>query len=434
MAQAWVISVDMGYGHQRAAHALKDMAYERIITANNDRIISEEERHLWERARGFYEFVSRLKQFPLLGKAFFGLYDQLQKIGPLYPFRDLSSPNYTALHLRRLIKKGLCRGLVQYTRKKKLPIVTTHFIPALAYNYAGIDCYCVVTDSDINRVWVPCNPRKSKITYFSPTSHTTLRLREYGVPEERIIETGFPLPKENVGTHREILKKDLLARLANLDPQLTFFPKYGHLVKEHLLPRKKHLSMHQFEQHRDHPLTLAFLVGGSGAQVDIGLDIVRSLKQEILSGKMRVILSAGSRLDVKEDFERHLKGYGLGKHLGKGILIIFALDKRSYFDALNNALRTTDIIWTKPSELSFYTGLGMPIIIAPPIGAHEHFNKEWLEHIGSGFVQKNPLYTKDWLFYWLSTGRFADAALQGYLDARALGTYNIEAYLRKHRT
>jgi hypothetical protein len=31
--QAWVITVDMGYGHQRAAYPLKDIAYERIITA-----------------------------------------------------------------------------------------------------------------------------------------------------------------------------------------------------------------------------------------------------------------------------------------------------------------------------------------------------------------------------------------------------------------
>ena len=37
--KAWIISVDMGYGHDRAAFPLKDIAYRRIITANNDRII-----------------------------------------------------------------------------------------------------------------------------------------------------------------------------------------------------------------------------------------------------------------------------------------------------------------------------------------------------------------------------------------------------------
>ena len=40
MKKAWVITVDMGYGHQRAAYPLKDIAYERIITANSDKIIT----------------------------------------------------------------------------------------------------------------------------------------------------------------------------------------------------------------------------------------------------------------------------------------------------------------------------------------------------------------------------------------------------------
>ncbi|NTV23910.1 MAG: hypothetical protein HGA85_06090, partial [Nanoarchaeota archaeon] len=62
MAKAWVVSVDMGYGHQRAAYPLKDIAYEKIITANSDKMISPEERGIWERTRSLYEFVSRLKK------------------------------------------------------------------------------------------------------------------------------------------------------------------------------------------------------------------------------------------------------------------------------------------------------------------------------------------------------------------------------------
>ena len=65
--QAWVISVDMGYGHQRAAYPLKDIAYERIITANSDKIISEKEKGLWQRTKGFYESISRLKTIPVIG-------------------------------------------------------------------------------------------------------------------------------------------------------------------------------------------------------------------------------------------------------------------------------------------------------------------------------------------------------------------------------
>ena len=82
---------------------------------------------------------------------------------------------------------------------------------------------------------------------------------------------------------------------------------------------------------------------------------------------------------------------------------------------------------------SFYTALGIPIIIAPPIGAHEISNKEWLEHIGSGFIQKNPEYVNDWLFYWLEDGRLADAAMHGFVDAPLMGTYNIEEYIFKEK-
>ena len=44
----------------------------------------------------------------------------------------------------------------------------------------------------------------------------------------------------------------------------------------------------------------------------------------------------------------------------------------------------------------------------------------------SGFVQPDPKYVHDWLFYWLEDGRLAEAALNGYLDAPCMGTYEIE--------
>jgi hypothetical protein len=49
--KAWVIAVDMGYGHQRAAHALRDIAFERVITADNRSVVSTRKRWEWQRAR-----------------------------------------------------------------------------------------------------------------------------------------------------------------------------------------------------------------------------------------------------------------------------------------------------------------------------------------------------------------------------------------------
>src|SRR3989344_7880785 len=100
---AWVVSVDMGYGHQRAAYPLKDIAYERILTANSDKMISQDEKKLWEKSRSFYEFISRFKNIPILGKPAYAVFNLTQKISPLYPFRDLSLPNHGVLWLRNTI-------------------------------------------------------------------------------------------------------------------------------------------------------------------------------------------------------------------------------------------------------------------------------------------------------------------------------------------
>lgn len=424
--KAWIISVDMGYGHQRAAYPLKDIAYERMITANNDKIISLREHRLWEQSREFYEFVSRLKGIPLIGKLIFGIYDRFQDIMPLFPFRDLSKPNISVLRLKALIDRGLCKSIVAYTAQTGIPVITTHFIPALAYNYSRKPVYCIVTDTDINRIWVPDNPKESTITYIAPCRHVVERLKEYGVREERIVDLGFPLPKENVGSDKEVLKKDLMGRLVNLDPNKAFMQKYAPIIKEKISRSFNTVNISRF---KNHTLTLTFTIGGAGAQSEIGLRIMKSLRQKMLSNEIRLNIAVGTKLDLKMQFEKNARDIGLGDMIGKNFCIIFALDKRSYFENFNLALRTTDILWTKPSEMSFYTALGLPIIIAPPIGAHENYNKNWLEHIGSGFIQENPDYVNEWLFYWLQDGRIADAAFQGFIDANCMGTYNIEEYI-----
>jgi len=96
-----------------------------------------------------------------------------------------------------------------------------------------------------------------------------------------------------------------------------------------------------------------------------------------------------------------------------------------YFGAFTQAMRTTDILWTKPSELSFYCGLGMPIVMAPTIGSQEQYNRDWLLEIQAGIPQEDPRYTHQWLFDRLIAGRLADTAWNGFLKARKYGTYKI---------
>jgi hypothetical protein len=428
-ARAHIISVDMGYGHQRAAYALKDLVADRIISANNDPIVPESDKALWERARIFYEAVSRFKETPIVGNVVFDLYDKLQHISPLFPLRDLSRPTYSVRKLRKLIKKkGFGKSLVKHIGNSPLPVITTHFIPALVFHYHGREVYCVVTDTDIHRVWVPRDPRQSLITYLSPCRHATLRLREYGVPQHRIIETGFPLPKENIGEGCSTLHHDLVARLVNLDPNGIFFKNYRGVIREKFFfndptPPTRFIDL---KQHATHPLTITYAIGGAGALADIALRMIKAFERRLREDRIKINFAVGRNTDIKELLVRETERIGLGNQLGKNMTVIYADTYDEYFAAMNRALRTTDILWSKPSELSFYSALGLPFVMAPHIGAHEKYNRNWLAHIGSGYPQDDPDHADEWLTYGLEDGQLARAALQGYLYAPFMGTYNIE--------
>jgi len=419
--KTWVISVNMGYGHQRTAYPLRNLAPEgKVINANDYQGIPEKDKKIWETTRKFYEFISRFSRIPLVGKLSFLIYDQFQKILTFYPKRDLSKPNLALKQIFSLIKKGWGKDLIEKLKVTPSTFISTFFIPAFMaefFNYPG-EIFCVVCDSDISRTWAPLNSQKSKIKYLAPTERVVERLKLYGVKKENIFLTGYPLPLENIGSEKmEILKEDLGYRILNLDPKRRYFHKYKVLIEENLgsLPEKS-----------DHPLTLMFSVGGAGAQKEIGIKILKSLAEKIKKGQIKIILSAGVRERVKEYFGKNLKRLGLMEYLGENIKIIFERDIENYFQKFNSLLRKTDILWTKPSELSFYSALGIPIIISPPIGSQEEFNKRWLLKSGFGALQGNPNYTNQWLFDWLEKGYLAKMAMEGFIEGEKLGIFNIQ--------
>jgi len=418
--QAWVVAADMGYGHQRAAYPLKDIAFERIINANSDKIITPKERKQWDKFRRSYEGVSRFRSVPIIGPVAWRIYDHFQKITPVYPFRDLSKPTVASMYLHRLLKNGFLQNVVEYSKTRDIPFISTFFMTALAAVHAKRkDVYCVVTDTDINRIWVPQKPKEEMMYYLTPTEHSTRRLIEYGVPAHNIFFTGFPLPKENTGERMEIALRDIGNRLPNLDPKRFYIDKYKETLKKFLGKNMKAKS--------DHKLTVTFVVGGAGAQKEIGAMLLRSFSKRLLTGKMRLNIIAGIRVELAKYFADKADENGLGAELGKSVHILSTLDKKSYFDSFSELLHNTDILWTKPSELAFYAALGLPIIITPPLGAHEELNAKWLTNMGAGFMQEDPNYADEWIFEWLDKGILAEAAWNGFTDAPKYGTYNIES-------
>lgn len=416
---AWIISVNMGYGHQRTAFPLRVLASKgRVICANDYNGMPDKDRRIWNVVKAGYELISKFKRIPLIGGFVFFLFDQLQKITVFYPKRDLSESTFQLKNSFSLIRNGWGKHLIEKLSENPLPFVSTFFTPAFMaeyFNYPG-DIFCIVCDADVSRAWAPIIPAKSRIKYLVPNLRTVERLKLYGVKEENIFLTGYPLPPENIGKRDEKkVKEDLRVRLFNLDPKKRYFKYYEPLVK-------KYLGKISFKS--DRPLTLMFAVGGAGAQKEIGVRIVKSLSGMIKRGKVKIVLVAGTKEKVKKYFEEKIKELGLSR--SKNVGIIFNPEINGYFREFNAALRKTDILWTKPSELSFYSALGLPIIIAPPIGSQEEFNKRWLLKSGFGNLQEDPSHCDQWLLDWLDKGYLAEAAMQGFIEGERMGTFNIK--------
>jgi len=419
--EAWIVSADMGLGHQRAAYPFRDIAFERIIVANTDACVSPKERNLWTKFQAFYEGISRAQKLPIIGPWLWRAYDHFQAIRPHYPFTDLSKPSIGSTLLYNLIRRGFGAGVVTCTRKREdLPVLSTFYAMALAADYAGRrDVFCVITDSDINRVWVANDPKKSRINYLAPTALSRVRLLQYGVAEERIFVTGFPLPAENVATARE----DLARRLEILDAKGLFRARFrtalGQLAPAAISKGKR----------TDHALSITFAVGGAGAQAETARDILESLAPALKEGRMRLNLVAGVRQEVRDYFIKIISDRGLEAELGKSVRVLFAATKDDYFPMFNALLRETDLLWTKPSELCFYAGLGIPIVMSPPLGAHEERNQTALMRAGAGYQQEDPRAAVEWLSDWTQNGLLAIGAFNGYLNVPNCGTENIKRLL-----
>jgi len=420
--KAWIIAADMGYGHQRTAYPLRDIALgSKILNANSYGGIPKKDRDFWKQTRSLYEFISRFKRIPLLGDFMFSIMDRFQKIISYYPKRDLSGPNYSLRQIFYFIKRGWGKDLIERLKIDPLQLISTFFTPAFMaeeFKYPS-QVYCTVCDADINRSWVSIDPKKSKIKYFAPCTWVRDRLKLYGVKPENIYLTGYPLPKENIGEHMEVIKEDMRNRLVNLDPDKKYRNMYSPLIKEVLgeLPEKS-----------NHPLTIMFSIGGAGAQKEIALHAVNSLKEKIKERKVRFIISVGVREELRKYFADNIEGL----KLNGWVHILSGLTAEEYFKTFNETLRETDILWTKPSELSFYTGLGIPMIIAPTIGSQEDFNKRWLLHVGAGMSQENPKYSDQWIHDWLYSGDLAEAAMEGFMEVEKMGTYNIEKIINNN--
>jgi len=414
-----VVAVDMGYGHLRAATPLAEALGVPLLQVDKPPLVDDEEERLWRRVRTAYEWVSRLSQLPLVGAPLRYLLDSITNIPRLHPYRDLSAPTRSVLTLERMLRRNLGKGLVARLAATSAPLLTTFYSPAIAADRAGLSrIYCVVTDTDLSRVWVPTRPRETRIQYLVPTRRAARRLQAYGVPAERITFTGFPLPEALVGgPSLPALKRNLAGRLVRLDPSGEFRRSMPEELAHFLgsLPREE----------EGKPVHLTFAVGGAGAQAGMVDAFLPGFRRALESGLVRLTLVAGLRPEVAARFQLAIRGAGMEALVGNGLDVLLEPTFPAYYARFNALLARTDVLWTKPSELVFYAALGIPLLLAPPVGVHERYNLRWVRENGAGLKQREARFAAEWFSDWLADGLLAAAAWSGYVQLPKFGLYRI---------
>jgi hypothetical protein len=414
-----VAAAEMGYGHLRAARSIAAALGDRVVRVDHGPVAGPGEERVWARVRRAYETLSRVSQWPIVGAPMRWWLDELTSIPHLHPARDLSGPTAGVELLERLAASGLGSGLVEALRRSERPLVTTFYAPAIVADAAGWpEIHCVVTDTDVNRIWAPRDAQATRIRYLVPTPRAGRRLRQYGVPADRITFTGFPLPDDLVGGLELVrLRRNLAARIARLDPT-------GAFRREHAEELAHFLGAAEADR-ADGPPLIVFAVGGAAAQAELARSFLPSLRAAILDGRLRVTLVAGVKPLARIAFEEAIHCARLEDAMGAGLEILSAGDVDAYFDAMNRLLGRADVLWTKPSEMCFYAALGLPLVCAPPVGLHERVNRRWVRENGAGFKQRDPRYVGEWLGDMLEDGALAAAAWAGFTRLPKFGLYRV---------
>jgi hypothetical protein len=173
------------------------------------------------------------------------------------------------------------------------------------------------------------------------------------------------------------------------------------------------------------PPHLAFAIGGAGAQAEMAARFLPSLRDWLKTERLRLTLVAGTKREVRDLFELEVERARIGAELGRSVRVLYEPNVDEYFDRFDALLANVDILWTKPSELTFYGALGIALVFAPPIGVHEDYNQRWALENGAGLRQRDPAVASEWLVEWLTDGTLAAAAWAGHKRLPCRGLYRI---------
>ncbi|RPH32439.1 MAG: hypothetical protein EHM93_09290 [Bacteroidales bacterium] len=399
-------TAEMGFGHIRALYPLEETLECKLVVLGQNDGSNNFEKRIWKISLTLYESISRFKKFPILGPIVYSMMNGLLAIP--HPERKATRVEKTFAYwlLERFIGLGLCKGL-QKKLKSRQYLVTSFYAPVIALSKrTDLTVFCQICDSDLSRVWVAKNPVRNNTQYLVPCTKAAERLLKYGVQSNRIHLTGFPFAHELIGGFsQEIALKNYKKRMQLLDNPYDLSP--------------------------DSPLKIAYIVGGAGVYSDIGMQIANMLKEEIEEGLIVLYLVAGIKGEVICSYH-NFKQTRFPK--SNNLCIVGSNRLHDYFNQFNELMSHIHILWTKPSELVFYSALGIPIIMTDPLGPQEEANRDWLLKIGAGGSQYISKYTNLWLMNRLNTKEFSRMAYAGWSKGIRTASYRIPEIIAKHES
>jgi len=333
----------MGFGHLRAAHNIASYGNSPILRVDQSPYTSGVDEFVWRVSQAVHTYGSRDKEGK--NKFFYYWFENTMAIPENGAPPSLGPSKF--IHMMQ--KLGAGDRLFKVLDGGHPTLLHTFYMPAMlsAYHeYSGKN-FLLLCDTDFHRVWVPVDPKRYNLKYCVPIPSSADRLFSYGVERSQVYVTGFPLPMANTGGRDlRVAEHDFDIRRLRLNADSSL------------------------------PMTIMFPFSGAGAYANVLADLVKSIHEDLKEGSLRLIVSCGNNEHALESAENLFINYGIEEL--EFAEIMFEDDVFAAFDKFNSALKSTDVMITKPSEMIFYAALGIPLVFLPPIGAHEEKNRDYL--------------------------------------------------------
>lgn len=385
----------MGFGHLRAAHNIASYSKSPILRVDQPPYTNGVDNFLWKSSQSIHTYGSRDKESK--NRLFYNWFEKLMAI----PENGTPPSLGPSKFVRTMHKLGAGDRLFKLLNESKPTLLHTFYLPAMLLAYHGYrgKNFLLLCDTDFHRVWTPIDPEKYDLNYCVPILSSADRLNSYGVKRKNIFVTGFPLPMADTGGRDlRLLERDFDARKVRLESNSTL------------------------------PLTIMFPFSGAGAYSNLLADLVKSIIEDLKEGSLRLVVSCGNNTHALRSAENLFINYGIEDL--EFAEIMFDNDLFAAFDEFNAALKSTDVIITKPSEMIFYAALGIPLIFLPPIGAHEEKNRDYIFENNCGVNMVPSSDFPRWLEKSRRKGFLLELAENGFIKLPKNGSVAIDEIVK----